>query len=118
MLHGDDCGMSSIGARIRKRRQVLGMKQHELAAAVGVDRSAVSNWERGRHLPQRYQGKLEDVLGISLDDEAENALSPAARAVLRRELGADAERVIRYAEQIAAGRQELPSSPPRERGLA
>ena len=70
--------MGTIGARIKKRRQVLGMKQHELAAAVGVDRSAVSNWERGRHFPLRYQGKVEDVLGISLDEQ------PQVPEVVRR----------------------------------
>ncbi len=58
-----------IGTLIRKRRQALGLRQHELAARVGVDRSAVSNWERGHHFPLRYQGRIEEVLGISLDEE-------------------------------------------------
>ncbi len=57
------------GKLIRKRRQALGMTQSKLAAEVGVDRSAVSNWERGRHFPLRFQGKVEEVLGISLDGE-------------------------------------------------
>ena len=58
-----------FGKLIRKRRQALGMKQDDLAKAVGVDRSAVSNWERSQHFPLRYQGKLEEVLDISLDED-------------------------------------------------
>lgn len=43
------------------------MTQDQLAERVGVDRTAVSNWERGRHFPQRYLGRVEDILGIRLD---------------------------------------------------
>jgi transcriptional regulator with XRE-family HTH domain len=60
---------SDTGRRIRKRRQVLGMTQAALGAAVGVSESTVANWERGRHFPLRYQGKLEHILGITLDDD-------------------------------------------------
>jgi len=81
---GEDDRMATIGSRIKKRRQVLGMKQHELAAAVGVDRSAVSNWERGRHLPQRYQGKLEEILGISLDEPDMPAIPADIEMAIRR----------------------------------
>lgn len=55
-----------IGVRIQRRRQALGMDQERLAALVGVSRSAVSNWERGRHFPQRHLGAVEEALGISL----------------------------------------------------
>jgi transcriptional regulator with XRE-family HTH domain len=37
-----------IGARIRDIRRERGMTQEELAAAVGVSRSAVAQWETGR----------------------------------------------------------------------
>ena len=37
-----------IGARIRAARQEQGWTQDELAAAVGVSRSAVAQWETGR----------------------------------------------------------------------
>jgi len=62
-----------IGARIRKRRQELGMNQQELAERVGVHASSVISWESGRHFPRRYLGKIEAVLGVSLDDEPEPA---------------------------------------------
>lgn len=37
-----------IGARIRDAREHQGWTQDELAAAVGVSRSAVAQWETGR----------------------------------------------------------------------
>jgi len=37
-----------IGARIRKAREDQGWTQDQLAAAVGVSRSAVAQWETGR----------------------------------------------------------------------
>jgi len=41
-------GPEEIGARIRTARQELGWTQDQLAAAVGVSRSAVAQWETGR----------------------------------------------------------------------
>jgi len=103
--------MATMGARIRKRRQVLGMRQHELAAKVGVDRSAVSNWERGRHLPQRYQGKLEEVLGISLDEEPQfRPIPPELRRLVEQTLPdiEDQRRVIGLLEGTLTWPGEAP----------
>lgn len=63
-----------IGAKIRKRRQQLRMSQQELANAIPVNVSSVINWEQGKHFPRRYLGAIEQVLGISLEDEAEEPL--------------------------------------------
>lgn len=62
---------TAIGTRIKKRRQVLDMTQQDLADALGVSKSTVANWETGKHFPLRYLGKVEDVLGVSLDDAEE-----------------------------------------------
>lgn len=95
---------SRIGTTIKKRRQVLGMTQQDLADALGVSKSTVANWESGKHFPLRYLGKVEAVLGISLspagDDEPPippdlqrrlDRLTPAERAYvierLRRQAG-------------------------------
>jgi transcriptional regulator with XRE-family HTH domain len=43
--------MAQIGARLREARTRAGMTQEEAAAATGVKRPAVSNWEAGRNLP-------------------------------------------------------------------
>lgn len=37
-----------VGRAVRKRRKSLGMSVKELAAAAGVDASAMYSWERGR----------------------------------------------------------------------
>lgn len=65
-----------IGARIRRRRQQLRMKQRDLASALGVPRSTVSTWERGIHYPGRYLGALEQELGVSLGG-GERPVQPA-----------------------------------------
>ena len=57
------------GAAIRRRRQVLGWEQRELAEKVGVHVNSVQKWEAGTHFPGRKLGKLEEVLGIRLDEE-------------------------------------------------
>lgn len=40
-----------MGAKIRQYRERAGLTQKELAAAVGVDPSAVSYWENGQTAP-------------------------------------------------------------------
>lgn len=55
-----------VGRRIRLRRQALKWSQQELADRVEVNRATVSAWERGKHLPEKHEGAIEDVLGISL----------------------------------------------------
>lgn len=41
----------TLGARIRQRREALGLDQAELGARVGVARSQVSVWENGHQVP-------------------------------------------------------------------
>lgn len=68
-----------IGTRIAKRRHQLGWSQVELARRLGVSPSSVANWERGASYPKKKLGKVEQVLGILLLDEA----GPAPPAVPR-----------------------------------
>ena len=77
---------TDIGAAIRARRQQLRLTQRELAERVGVHPSSVVNWEKGRHPPDRNLGALEEVLGISFDDQDEpevRASEDAAQALDR-----------------------------------
>jgi ribosome-binding protein aMBF1 (putative translation factor) len=71
---------TDYGARIKRRRQELGWTQAELAARIGkgVHVSTIANWEHGKHSPERHQGAIEAVLGISLDpaDEPEIYTDP------------------------------------------
>jgi len=43
----------AIGQRIKRRRLDLKLKQHELAAAVGVKQATVSDWEAEKFSPSR-----------------------------------------------------------------
>lgn len=59
------------------------MTQVQLAGLVGVHVSSVTLWEKGKHFPDRHQGKLETVLGISLGDEQDGEVytDPAEAAI-------------------------------------
>lgn len=112
---------AATGTRIRKRRQVLRMTQEDLAAALGVSKSTVANWERGKHFPLRYLGAVEATLGVSLDTPSpRDELVPAdewERLVLADETlpygeRADIVRRSRAARARLYPALEPPSAPP------
>lgn len=52
---------------IRTGRERLGMTHAQFAAAVGVSRGAVQQWEKGDTAPKRgHQKRVADVLGITV----------------------------------------------------
>jgi transcriptional regulator with XRE-family HTH domain len=59
-----------VGAQIRRARQLLDMRQQDLADKLGVSRNTVAKWETDQSYPQRKQARLEQVLGIRLDGTA------------------------------------------------
>ena len=59
-----------LGLRIQRARHRKFLTQQELAEKLGVDRTAVSLWETGKHFPRRYAGALEVILDITLEPEA------------------------------------------------
>ena len=70
-----------LGQYIRKTREKKGVSGQELAAAVGVDQSAVSKWEAGRARPSPDNRQaLEDAL-----DLARGALSLILEPALKRQ---------------------------------
>ncbi len=101
-----------LGTRIRRARERLRMSQEELGAAVKASRSAVNSWEKGRAEP-RNKTVVEDVLGISLDEDAPEPKIPAG---LQRMVDAlsDEEREALLAE--LTGRPAAPAPRPRRRG--
>lgn len=96
-----------FGRRIRLRRQALGMTQEEFAERVGVDPSSVISWEKQRHKPARWQGKIEAVLGISLSPDAP-AIDPALQRMIDRMTPEEKAHVI---EQLT-GTRPAPEPPP------
>lgn len=56
-----------IGGTIRSMRLLAGLKQADLAQAIGVCRELISQIERGRiRLPRRRAAKLARYLGLPL----------------------------------------------------
>lgn len=54
---------------IRERRNRLGMSQAELAERIGVNQTAVSQWERGVITPTLNKArKLAETLGCTIDE--------------------------------------------------
>lgn len=53
----------------QKAREKCGMTQREVAAAIGIDQSAVSLWETGRTAPRAsILVKLAKLYGVSVDE--------------------------------------------------
>lgn len=96
-----------FGRRIRLRRQALGLTQEELAERVGVDPSSVISWEKQRHKPARWQGKIEAVLGISLSPDAP-VIDPALQRLID---GLTPEEKAHVIEQLT-GTRPAPEPPP------
>jgi transcriptional regulator with XRE-family HTH domain len=66
-----------IGSTIRAARMRVGMKQEELAAAIGIDRTTLSNYERGsRGIPIGVLLYIAYALRMPLSE-----LIPRARAM-------------------------------------
>lgn len=58
---------SIIGERIRKEREGIGFNQGELAEAVGLLRTSITNIEAGRQrLPIHVLYKIASELGVSV----------------------------------------------------
>ena len=58
-----------IHARLAELREAKELTQEEVAAAVGVDKTAVSHWENGIARPDISRlPALADTLGVSIDE--------------------------------------------------
>ncbi|KQM13896.1 helix-turn-helix domain-containing protein [Novosphingobium sp. Leaf2] len=55
-----------LGANVRRHRKLKGMSQEELALEADMERSYVSDLERGTRNPSvRALGRLADALGVA-----------------------------------------------------
>ncbi len=53
------------GLVLKQLREKWGMNQTQVAAFLGVDRSAVSQWETGeRPIPAKYLSRVADLFGV------------------------------------------------------
>lgn len=108
------------GARIRAARIARGMTQADLAAAIGVSRSAVAQWETDRAGQVRGNlARIAEILGVSTDHlvggKPMSDLTPADATELallrlyRACDGADRQLLLRTAIRLA--RAKAPPSP-------
>lgn len=59
----------TIGQRIQEVRLKKGIKQHELAKKIGVDRTSLSAYENGKRLPDIMTlCRIANVLEVTLDE--------------------------------------------------
>ncbi len=64
----------SVGEKLKEYREGHHWTQQELAEKLNVTRQAVSNWERGKTLPDIYMVKaIADVFDMTLDEYMEDA---------------------------------------------
>jgi transcriptional regulator with XRE-family HTH domain len=67
-----------LGANVRRHRQLKGMTQEQLALEAGMERSYVSDLERGTRNPTvRALGRLAEALGVEPKELLEAHSSPA-----------------------------------------
>ena len=59
--------IDALGRNIRESRKILGLTTRELAEKVGVERTSVTKYENGKHLPDlRVLVRLSEALGVSV----------------------------------------------------
>lgn len=59
----------TLGERLRMLRFRAGLKQGQLATAIGVSRQSIGNWENGEHEPDTVNAvRLADALGVDLHE--------------------------------------------------
>ena len=118
----DEGGNGAVGARIREARLARGMTQAALAAAVGVTRSAVAQWETERAGQVRANlTRIASVLGVSVQfllegsgaaaaDRPENATELALLRLYRACTEEDRAFLLRTATRLAraADRERTP----------
>jgi putative transcriptional regulator len=63
--------MTSVGEKLKQRRESLNLTQQQVADELGVTVTTVKNWEAGRHIPKLYLPQTKalcDLLKLSLDE--------------------------------------------------
>lgn len=82
-VRGTRIPVFTLGERIRKAREDLGLSQQAFADMLGVDRKTVSNWEGGRNHP-RYGDLMliASTTDVSLEWLAAEEFRPTVAVVV------------------------------------
>lgn len=95
-----------FGQTLRKVRKAAGLSQEDLGKAVGLNRTSVSNIEKGRQkillhtfseVAQVLKAELRDLLPLPIDEKPMvepdmSRLRPAERAFIAKGIGLDSRR--------------------------
>jgi len=58
-----------LGKFLSSRRRLMGLTQEELAAKIGVSKSAIAKWETDGGLPDRDNlRRISEIMNVSLDE--------------------------------------------------
>jgi len=107
-----------VASRLRQARELLGLTQADVAAALGVQRTSINAIEAGkrnvngvelRRLARLYRRPVEWLLGVDSPPPAADALYRATQKLSEE----DKEQVVRFAEFLGAA-----GTPPRRRPRA
>lgn len=63
--------MTSVGEKLKQRRQSLNITQRKVVDELGVTVSTVQNWEAGRHIPKLYIPQMKalcDLLNVTIEE--------------------------------------------------
>jgi len=66
--------MTSVGEKLKQRRESLNLTQQLVADELGVTVTTVKNWEAGRHIPKLYLPQTKalcELLKLTLEDLVE-----------------------------------------------
>lgn len=79
----------TLGERIKKYRQAVGLSQEQLAEKINVSRQAITKWENDSGIPDIDNLiSLSKVMGISLDElvmgEKENDISDIKHSAMKQ----------------------------------
>ena len=66
--------MTSVGEKLKQRRESLNVTQRKIALELGVTVTTVQNWESGRCIPKLSPNQMKalcDLLNFTLEDLAD-----------------------------------------------
>jgi len=98
-----DEGLVSFGEALRAARKTAGYGLQAFADELGIDRSSVSRWQRGKHFPEPYYAeKIRALTGLDVESFRQRGV-----VVTRDELAEGLASLAVRVDQLAAGHEEL-----------
>lgn len=97
-----------IGRQLRRAMERARLDQNQIASALGVSRGAVNAWLNDRAYPMNSLGALEELLGVTFDDDGEDAPQEVTTDVLKDLVKQLSDRVDRVERELRRGQGNAP----------